>query len=262
MNNKNDNLGDRMKGYEAASRHVLPGRLPVICRVDGKAFHTYTKGLTKTPGVAYDENLEEVMNVTAQKLCEEIQGAQMAYVQSDEISILIHGYKKFTSQGWFDNKVMKMVSVSAALASATFTLESPRIWGFTDEGEYFPNHKPAYFDSRVFVLPESDVCNYFIWRQQDATRNSVQMLARSLYSHKECNNKNGSQLQEMTFSKGRNWNDEPTSFKRGRCIVRKIENVQVPPGKIVIRSRWVVDNEIPVFTVDRTYIDAHLICEK
>jgi len=258
----NTTLGDRMKKYESAFKATLPNRLPVICRVDGKAFHTYTKGLLKKPGVAYDTKLEEVMNITAMKLCEEIQGAEFAYVQSDEISILIHGYKRFASQGWFDNKIQKMVSVSAAIASATFTLESSRIWNFTDKGEVFPNHKPAYFDSRVFVLPEDDVCNYFAWRQQDATRNSVQMLARSLYSHKECNNKNGSQLQEMTFQKGRNWNDEPTSFRRGRCIVRKFEQFQPPVGPSVTRQRWAVDSEPPVFTTDREYINKYLVTEE
>lgn len=262
-----------MKGYEFAFKQTLPGRLPIILRVDGKAFHTYTKPLRKAPGVAYDVSLEEVMNITAQKLCEEIQGAQMAYVQSDEISILIHGYKKFASQGWLSNKLQKMVSISAAIASATFTMESWRMWSpLSDETpmhptvEYYAQQwlgtKPAYFDSRVFILPEADVCNYFIWRMQDCTRNSIQMLARSLYSHKECNNKNGSQLQEMTFQKGRNWDKEPTSFKRGRCIVRTPEKFQVFAGSNPItRWKWKVDDEIPVFTQDRNYVERFLVVE-
>jgi len=185
-------------------------------------------------------------------------------VQSDEISILVHGYKKFTSQGWFDNKLQKIVSVSAAIASSTFTVNSEKIWNFTDEGEYFPSIRPAYFDSRAFILPEEDVCNYFLWRQQDAVRNSVQMLARSLYSHKECYKKNNSELQEMTFSKGRNWNNEPTSFKRGRCIVR----VAVSPdhdGAVetsIRRKKWKVDNEIPTFSQDQDYINRFLCVEE
>lgn len=262
-------LGDRMKSYEAASKQTLPPRLPVIIRVDGKAFHTYTQGLKKAPGVAYDANLERVMNLTAMKLCEEIQGAQMAYVQSDEISILVHGYKRLTSQGWFQNELQKMVSVSAAIASATFTAHSGEIWATAPDSEASTwslgsaSHiRPAYFDSRAFVLPEPEVCNYFIWRQQDATRNSVQMLARALYSHKECHNKNGSELQEMTFQKGRNWNDEPTSFKRGRCIVKMPEAFTTPAGQQVTRMRWAVNNEIPVFSQDRDYINNHLILEE
>ena len=133
----------------------------------------------------------------------------------------MHGYKKLTSQGWFDNKLQKMVSISAAVASTTFTMESWRIWSplageqpvhpsVEHYAQQFLGIKPALFDSRVFVLPESDVCNYFVWREQDATRNSVQMLARSLYSHKECHKKNNSKLQEMIFQKGRNWNNETT----------------------------------------------------
>lgn len=259
-------LGDRMKRYESAYKQVLPGRLPVIIRVDGKAFHTYTKGLCKEAGVAFDENLVEVMDLTAIKLCEEIQGAVMAYVQSDEISILLHNYKKLTSQGWFDNKLQKMASVSAAIASATFTAESWRIWHndptLTLPPDVEEDIKPAYFDSRVFVLPESEVCNYFIWRQQDATRNSVQMLARSLYSHKECDRKNGSELQEMTFQKGRNWNDEPTSFKRGRCVIKMPEAFTTPNGDKVTRMKWAVDNEIPVFSKDREYVEDFLVTEE
>ena len=260
-----DSLGDRMKDYEGAMQQTLPKRLPMIIRVDGKAFHSYTKDLKKSAGVAFDSKFENVMNLTAIKLCEEIQGAQIAYVQSDEISILVHGYKNLNSQGWFDNKIQKIVSVSAAIASTTFTLESEILWNFYDEGEYFPNHKPAYFDSRVFVLPEADVCNYFIWRQQDATRNSVQMLARSLYSHKECNNKNNSQLQEMTFAKGRNWNDEPASFKRGRCVAKRLHK-QHKSQAMARRSTldwnwlWEVDSDIPVFSDCREYIE-NFLCD-
>jgi len=256
-------LGDRFKKYEEAYKILLPQRMPIIIRVDGKAFHAYTKPLTKQTGKAFDTSLEEVMNITAIKLCEEIQGAQIAYVQSDEISILVHGYKKFTSQGWFDNKLQKIVSVSAAIASSTFTVNSEKIWNFTDEGVYFPNIRPAYFDSRAFVLPEGDVCNYFLWRQQDAVRNSVQMLARSLYSHKECYKKNNSELQEMTFSKGRNWNNEPTSFKRGRCIIRLSVSQGVGGVETSIqRKKWKVDNEIPTFSQDQDYINRFLCVEE
>lgn len=220
-----DSLGDRMKRYESACKTILPPRLPIILRCDGKAFHTITKSLK----IPYDERFIDSMNIAAIKLCKEIQGAQLAYVQSDEISVLIHGYKRFNSQSWFDNEIQKMVSISAAIAAVTFTQHS---------FEYL--HKPAYFDSRVFVVPEADVCNYFLWREQDASRNSIQMLARSLYSHKECYEKNSVELQEMCFLKGKNWNNEPTFFKRGRCIIVKETTEQQ-------RTQWIVDNEIPIF---------------
>ena len=235
---------DRMKMYEKASRMVLPPRMPVIMRIDGKTFHMYTKGCNKP----FDTRLMSAMNNCALVLCSEIQGAQLAYVQSDEISILIHSYKTFDSQAWFSNQVQKMTSVGAAIASAVMTSESTKIFNRT---------KLAYFDARVFVLPEADVCNYFIARQQDWTRNSVQMMARSMYSDKECHKKNNSQLQEMIWQKGKNWNDLDTCLKRGRCVVKGNYTVEVNNEKFQ-RSQWFVDGEIPIFTQDREYIEKHL----
>lgn len=252
-----DSLGDRMKTYEDAFRISLPIRMPVIIRVDGKAFHSYTKGC-KRP---FDQKLVDCMDITAQKLCKEVQGCQLAYVQSDEISLLVTNYDDLDTQSWFDNNLQKMVSISAAIASSTFTMNSWRIWmGGVMAPVGLESLKPAMFDARAFVLPKEEVCNYFLWRQQDATRNSVQMLARSLYSHKQCENKNNSDLQEMIFQKGQNWNNLPTSQKRGRCIVRQLTNklAQNPKtGEVTnaIRSEWIVDNEIPIFSQDRYYIN-------
>jgi tRNA(His) 5'-end guanylyltransferase len=127
----------------------------------------------------------------------------LAYVQSDEISLLITNYQTLDTQSWFDNNLQKMISVAAGVASSTFTTESWRIW-MDEDTPSLKKIVPAIFDARAFVLPKEDVVNYFLWRQQDATRNSVQMLARSLYSHKECTNKNNSELQELIFQKGIN----------------------------------------------------------
>ena len=256
-----DSLGDRMKSYEDSYRITLPIRMPVILRIDGKAFHTYTKGC-KRP---VDKGLVDCMDETAKYLCKNIQGAQVAYVQSDEISILLNNYQEIDTQSWFDNNLQKMVSISASMASVAFTMNSWRIWGY-DEQDYDGNEcgspilKPAYFDSRAFVMPESDVCNYFLWRQQDATRNSVQMLARTLYSHKQLENKANAELQELCFQKGTNWNDCPTTQKRGRCIVKQTtlkEGKNPKTGEVFMaqRSEWVVDTEIPVFSQDRNYIN-------
>ena len=255
-----DSLGDRMKTYEDAFRTHLPIRMPVILRIDGKAFHSYTKGCERP----FDKNLVDVMDLTAKYLCENVQGTQIAYVQSDEISLFLNNFKDIDTQSWFDNNLQKMVSVSAAMASAIFTANSGKIWApkllGRPEGDFI---KPAFFDARAWVLPKEEVCNYFLWRQQDATRNSVQMLARSLYSHKECTDKNNSELQEMIFQKGINWNDQPTSQKRGRFIVKKTfseEAVNQKTGEKIpcIRSRWVVDNEIPIFSQDRDYIQQYI----
>ena len=256
--NKNDNLGDRQKSYENIWKTKLPRRMPMIMRIDGKAFHTYTKGCEKP----FDKKLADLMDATALHLCENIQGAQVAYIQSDEITILVHDYKALNSEAWFDKELQKMCSISAALASAKFTMDS---WKIFDPGD--PNgdvdskslsyQKLAVFDSRCFIVPEHDVVNNFVWRQQDAVRNSIQMLARSLYSHNECNNKNQSDLQEMIHQKGKNWNDVPTGFKRGRCVYKKailISAEERMHEKDVVRNKWIIDTEIPTFTVDRDFI--------
>jgi tRNA(His) 5'-end guanylyltransferase len=263
-----DNLGDRMKSYEDSYRLTLPIRMPIILRVDGKAFHTYTKGC-KRP---LDQGLIDCMNVTAIALCKALQGSQIAYVQSDEISVLLNNYQTTETQPWFDNNLQKMVSVAASIASVTFTENSYRIWGFCDnaEGTGFEGMgytsaitKPAYFDARAFVLPKEEVSNYFLWRQQDATRNSLQMLARTLYSHKELDGKDNSELKNLCIMKKIDWNSCPTSQKIGRCIVKsKMMKTGVNPKTgeefAAERTEWVVDNNIPVFSDNRDYINKYV----
>lgn len=259
-----DSLGDRMKSYEDSYRFSLPVRLPVIVRVDGKAFHTYTK-TCKRP---VDPGLVECMNLTAMELCKTMQGCQLAYVQSDEISLLLTNFQTVDTQSWFENNLQKMVSVAASIAGVTFTINSHRIWGFRgadvgDPGYTDPITKPAYFDARAFVLPKEEVCNYFLWRQLDATRNSVQMLARSIYSHRQLEGKNNSQLQEMIYNAGTNWDKCSIPQKRGRCIIKtKTEKEALNPKTKemvkALRSEWIVDNEIPIFSQDRRYIDKFL----
>lgn len=234
-----DSLGDRMKRYEQACRTTLPLRIPMILRIDGRAFHTWTHGLERP----FDRKLMTAMDATAIALCEDVQGAVFAYVQSDEISILVHNYKRLQSQAWFDNEVQKIVSVAASIAGAEMTVQS---WSL------FPGGKRATFDCRAFIVSEAEVCNYFIWRQQDASRNSVQMLARSLYSHAVCENKNNQELQEMCFQKGKNWNDLPVEQRRGRCVYK---------DNAAERAAWIVDHEPPIFTQDRDYVERYLEVE-
>lgn len=240
-----DAIGDRMKRYERAAKTSLTWRLPVIVRIDGRAFHTYTRDCERP----FDEFLIAAMDACAIAVCEEAQGAALAYVQSDEISVLLHGYRRLDSQPWFDNEVQKIVSISASIAAAEMTARSPSIF----RGEM----KRANFDARVFVLPEAEVCNYFIWRQQDATRNAIQMMAHALYSHTALHGKNASDMQEMLFQKGVNFNDAPARHKRGRCVVRAIYEHDG-----VARHRWTIDNEIPIFTQDRAYVERHLVTEE
>lgn len=220
---KNDPIMQRMKeNYEVRSRTYLTRRTPVIIRLDGKAFHTYTRGLEKP----FDEGLIEDMAETAKFLCEEIQGAKCAYVQPDEISILITDYDKLNSEAWFDYQVQKMTSVSASIASAKFNqlrglrflIEKAK--GLANRDGGLRSLPLAFFDSRVFNIPKEEVSNYFLARQRDAVKNSVSMLAQSLYSHKELHKKTSSEKQDMCFQKGHNWNDLHYTKKRGSWIVK------------------------------------------
>ena len=229
MGNKKDSLGDRMKEfYENRTRNFLPRRTYTIIRVDGKAFHSYTRGLVRP----FDEKLVNDMDETACYMCKNIQGAKFAFVQSDEISILLTDFEGLTTDAWFDGNIQKMASISVSLATAKFN-------------ELRPN-KIALFDSRVFTIPSDiEVENYFIWRQQDTTRNSISSVAQSMFSHRELENKNTDQMQEMCFQKGVNWNDFSAKLKRGRLIVK-----QDYEKEGAIRSKW-VSVEPPIFTQER-----------
>ncbi len=251
---KSDELGQRMKDdYELRTRTLLPRRTYTLMRLDGKAFHTYTKGFERP----YDLRLMRIMDNTAIALCEHIQNAKMAFVQSDEITILLTDFDTIKTDAWFGGNVQKMTSVSASIATAAFNNGM-----YLDEEILAPMSKVAYFDSRVWTMPTAqEVMNNFIWRQQDATRNSIQMAAQSMYSQKQLHGKNTSELQELMFQKGVNWDKYPVGFKRGRIILKeKIEKVRIPvyPGAQegvthVNRFKW-ASFEPPVFTKAPGYL--------
>lgn len=250
-----DKLGDRMKeNYEDAYRIKLPRRMPLIIRVDGKAFHTLTKGMERP----WDEGLSQAMLMTARYLAENVQNCKLAYVQSDEISLLLVDYDRFGTEAWFDRNLQKMVSVSAAMATLAFNQEISKAYLGTQ----------GVFDSRAFVVPREEVCNYFVWRQNDATRNSVQMLARAHFSHKSLNGLNNNQVQEKLFQeKGINWNDTPTRHKRGACIKKRYyEGVELlPDGNtqyVPSSFSFEPDTEIPIFSQQRSYIEDLLVQEE
>ena len=270
-----DQLGDRMKDfYEDRTRYKLARRTNTIIRIDGKAFHTYTKGL-KRP---FDQGLIDDMNETTAYLCKNIQGAKFGYVQSDEISILITDYDDITTHAWFDGNLQKMASIAASLATAKFnqlrmarsTWEGSDVAGSLDQDD-IENFKLAMFDARVFQIPyQEEVVNYFIWRQQDATRNSISSVAQSLYSHKELNGKKTNEMQEMIFQKGINWNDYSPREKRG-SLIRKVEKkfvrrgtlatetlktVIIPESSIYTRNVWEADPETPIFSQEKNYLNS------
>lgn len=214
--------------YEGRTRFMLPRRTFTVIRVDGKSFHTLTRGYEKPT----DERIEAAMDGVAVELCHHIQGATMAYAQSDEVSVLVGDFMTIRTDAWFDGNVQKMASVAASIATRAFnSVESGN----------------ALFDARVFTIPDAvEVENYFIWRQQDAVRNSIQGLAQSRFSHKECHGKNTSELQDMLMGQcGINWNDCTPRQKRGRVIRRE--------GTAEAMA-WIVDEETPIFTADRDYL--------
>ncbi len=265
-----DDLGDRMKSfYEDAYRISLPRRMPVIVRYDGKSFHSYTKKCTKP----FDDNLSNVMNETASYVCKNVQGCKVAYIQSDEVSLLITNDDELNTQSYFDNNLQKIVSVIAGLASSYFTANSWKIWSkessngkFQDNRIFSEDIRPACFDARAFILPKEEVNNYFVFRQQDCVRNSVQMLARANFSHKQCENKNNSELQEMLFKKGINWSNCSTPQKRGRCIFKTKSSKEgfnpITNEKFIAeRSEWIVDSNIPIFSQDKNYINKYILVQ-
>ena len=265
-----DELGDRMKSYyESRTRILLPRRTYTIIRIDGKAFHTYTRGLNSP----FDGGLIEDMDLTACYLCKNIQGAKFGFVQSDEISILLTDFDKLGTDAWFDGNIQKMVSVASSMATSKFNqlrmlrtaLEKPYV--SPDSGDeigrilwwnQIRDFKLAEFDARVFTIPSDvEVENYFIWRQQDTVRNSISSVAQSLYSHKELANKNTSEQQELIFQKGINWNSYKPQEKRGRFIFKEEYEIKPDVDKLnsasAIRTRW-ISGECPTFTQDREFL--------
>lgn len=255
-------LGDRMKGYENVSRNYLTRRMPVIIRLDGKSFHTFTRGM-KRP---FDEVLTKTMQDTMKYLCENIQGCVLGYTQSDEISLVLVDYKQLNSSAWFDNNIQKMVSISASLATMSFNncfhINAGNYYSSNDfdfdkiyQSVYYSKTGKALFDSRAFNVPKEDVCNCLIWRQQDAVRNSIQSVGQANFSQKELHNKSCNMIQDMLMTeKNINWNDIPTHLKRGSCCI-KIEHDDTN------RTEWIVDKEIPTFTQDRDYVEKRIYFE-
>jgi tRNA(His) guanylyltransferase len=227
-----DSLGDRMRRqYEDRWRVMLPRRTYTVIRCDGKAFHSFTRQCQKPN----DTRLADALDHAAVRLCEEAQGACFGYLQSDEISVLLTDFCLPTTEAWFDGTLQKICSIAASIVTAEFNARYAHAAGAL-----------AYFDARVFVIPDYvEVENYFVWRQQDATRNSIQGLAQSQFDQKRLHGLDYSALQELLFrEKGINWNDTEPYWKRGRCVV--------------YGERWQIDRAVPVFTADRKFLSQRI----
>lgn len=227
----NSPLAKRMKLYEQSYNLRLPDRLPLILRLDGKSFHSFTAYMERP----YDTKFIDWMNIIARLLVDDIQGAVFGYVQSDEISILLWPWKKYESRPWFENELLKIVSVSASMAAAYGSINPPT------KAHGFP-----VFDCRPIIMPEYDVVNYFIWRQQDWENNSLQMLAQSHFSHSELLGKKRDDLHEMLHAKGINWTHLPQHLKEG-SIIRYAQDhlftfTAVEPAPRFIENRELIEN--------------------
>lgn len=244
-----DSLGDRMKeNYEDRAKTYLTRRTPVIIRLDGKAFHSFTRGFRRP----YDVVFHRAMNNTMLYLCSNIQGCKFGYTQSDEISLLLTDYGTLNTDAWFGYAVQKMCSVAASMATAAFNYYFAREVELVDweEQSYISKLRQnlyfAMFDARCFNIPESEVANCFIWRQNDATRNAIRSLGQCYFSDRDLHGKSNSEVQEMLMSiHGINFDDMLVAFKRGVCCVRA-------------GLGWTIDMEPPVFTQDREYIEKHM----
>lgn len=273
-----DDLGTRMKEfYEGVPKTKLMRRVPVAIRIDGKAFHTFTRGFQKP----FDSVLMASMQETMKYLCENIQGCVFGYTQSDEITLILIDYQKFTSSAWFDYEVQKVCSIAASMATMAFNkffTKNVNYFEMTHEhddtiNEYCTtlvnaSEKGATFDARCFNLPKEEVANLIYWRQLDAMRNSVQMVGQANFSHKELQNKSCNEIQDMLVAqKAINWNFYPEDCKRGAACIKlppKEEVIDVPtatekPLRVVVnRSSWLIDKQMPILKENWDYINKYI----
>lgn len=268
-------LSNRIKGYETASEQVLPARLPVILRLDGNSFSKLTS--RKDFNKPFDPQFDRAMIAAAVRVMDYCSGGQVAYVQSDEISVLLRNNMRHGTEPFLANRTQKIASLCAALASVAFNKANG------DQGI----DTEAIFDCRVFVLPPSEVVNYFLWRQQDCFKNFISSYAyhelRKLRGRKTAqkmlHGKSIPERQDVILQElGVNINDLPTYWKRGRCIYREARKVPLKdtfedpdrlrhlvetghiedPDRIVTRTFWKIDEEIPLFNEDRDYLEIYL----
>ena len=287
-----DDLGTRMKTfYESTPKIHLMHRCPVAIRIDGRAFHTFTKGFQKP----FDEILMKSMQETMQYLCENIQGCVFGYSQSDEITLILVDYKNLTSTAWFDYDVQKVCSIAASMATMAFNkffyenvFQYNGMASIDMSDKEYP-YKEVYakaikngaiFDARCFNIPKEEVANLIYWRQLDAMRNSVQAVGQANFSHKELQGKSCANIKEMLREKGVDWDSLPLECQRGSCCVKnfisvKKEQIIFPSGKKIVvhtaqirdtsklEKAWIIDKEIPIFKGEnRKYIEDLIFIEE
>lgn len=245
---KKDSLGDRQKAYEAVNDRMLVPKMPFIIRVDGKAFHTYTRGFVKP----FDTIMGATMIEVTKKLCEEIPGAVLGYTQSDEITIVCKYTDRIVSQAWFNGRVRKIETIAASKATKWFNkIFSEKVHDYIEKFEGTKEYKNtlrlfynkkigmAEFDARAFNIPEWDCINNVIWRQQDATRNSVEAVGHANFSTKELHKVNCEGIKEMLLKqKNIDWETDFTPYQKYGAFCYKIQETRTIKGETVERTLW------------------------
>lgn len=245
---KKDSLGDRQKAYEAVNDRILVPKMPFIIRVDGKAFHTYTRGFVKP----FDNIMGITMIEVTKKLCEEIPGAVLGYTQSDEITIVCKYTDRIVSQAWFNGRVRKIETIAASKATKWFNkIFSEKVHDYIENFEGTKEYKNtlrlfynkkigmAEFDARAFNIPEWDCINNVIWRQQDATRNSIEAVGHANFSTKELHKVNCDGIKEMLLKqKNINWESDFTPYQKYGAFCYKIQETRTIKGETVERTLW------------------------
>lgn len=271
-------LGKRMKEYEDANKVYLTRRIPVMIRVDGRAFHTYTKGFERP----FDEILTKAMQMTMKYLCENIPGCVLGYTQSDEISLLLIDYRTRNSGAWYNYVRRKVETAAASMATMAFNQvfselvmmrSLTELAKCTNSTEYLTVSEKydkymrragwASFDARAFNIPEFEVENEFIWRQSDCVRNSIQSVGHANFTEKELDHKNMNMIQDMLMTqRGINWNDFPVHLKRGSCCIKVPKVFNEGTEEEFTRNKWTIDENIPIFTQNRSYISNCIVVEQ
>jgi tRNA(His) 5'-end guanylyltransferase len=233
----------RMKRYEQVTDTYLMRRTPVICRLDGEHFRTYTKGMKKP----FDDIFRKSMQDTMMALCKEIPGCVFGYTQSDEITLVLVDYQTLETEAWFDYRISKLIASTASKAARLFNkFFVDNTTQMADEEtfkRYAKKFHKADFDSRVFNVPMWDVVNNVLWRQKDAAKNSVATVAQSLYSQKELNGIKSKDLKvKMLTEKGVDWDSLAPEYKWGTACRR-------------VDGKWSIDYEMPMLSDDRDYLE-------
>lgn len=282
-------LANRMKDYEKRNQYYLQKRTPIAIRVDGRSFHTFTKGFERP----FDKVFMKSMQETAKYMCENIGNAKFAYVQSDEITIILVDYDTLETDCWFNYRTDKLCSISASMATMAFnkffeknindwisknTPSFHEVWYNPEDEKLYhvylnASKKGAMFDARCFNIPKEEVTNLIYWRQLDAMRNSIQMVGQAHFSPAKLKNKTCNDIQDMLMTQcGINWNTFTIPCKRGTACIKAEEKETIKEPniylgeqigeRIIVRRKWKIDYEIPIFKgADRDYIDKLIFIE-